>query len=54
MKLKELGESTLRMATTLFEANLIVAFLASPEGLDDDNLDKLVGLMLALRQSAKV
>ena len=49
-KLEELNQSTLQSVTTLFEANLIAVFLVSPKGLDDDNLDKLVGLMVALRQ----
>jgi len=49
-KLKELTQSTSQMETTIYEANLIAGFLVLPEGLDDDNLDKLVGLMVALRQ----
>jgi len=49
-ELKELNQSMLQGVTTIYEANLIVGFLVLPEGLDDDNLDKLVGLMLALRQ----
>jgi len=49
-KLKELTQSTWQRVTTIFEANLIAAFLVSPKGLDDYSLDKLVGLMVALRQ----
>ena len=49
-ELKNLNQSMLQGVTTLFEANLIVAFLVAPNGLDNDNLDKLVGLMVALRQ----
>jgi len=49
-ELKELTQSTLQMETTIYEANLIAAFLVLPKGLDDYNLDKLVGLMVALRQ----
>jgi len=49
-ELKELNQSMLQGVTTIFEANLIAGFLVLPEGLDDDNLDKLVGLMVALRQ----
>ena len=49
-ELKEVNQSMLEEVTTLFEANLIVVFLASPKGLNDDNFDKLIGLMLALRQ----
>ncbi len=48
--LKDLNQSMLHGVTTLFEANLIVAFLVSPKGLDDDTLDKFVRLMVALRQ----
>lgn len=49
-ELKELNQSLLQGVTTIFEANLIAAFLVSPKGLDDYNLDKLVRLMVALRQ----
>ena len=49
-ELKELNQSILQRVTTNYEANLIVRFLASPKELDDHNLDKLIGLMLALRQ----
>ena len=49
-KLKELNQSILEDVTTLFEANLIAAFLILPNGLDNDKLDKLVRLMVALRQ----
>jgi len=49
-ELKELNQAMLQGVTTLFEANLIVAFLVAPKGLDNDKLDKLVGLMVALRQ----
>lgn len=49
-KLKELTQSTSRMETTIYEANLIAGVLVLPEGLDDGNFDKLVGLMVALRQ----
>ena len=48
--MKKLNQSLLQGWTTLFEANLIAGFLVSPNGLDDYNLDKLVGLMVALRQ----
>ncbi len=47
---KELTQSTLQMETIINEASLIAAFLVLPKGLDDSNLDKLVGLMVALRQ----
>lgn len=50
MKLKELNQSAWQMRTTLYEGNLIAAFLASPKGLDDYDLDRLVGLLVALRQ----
>jgi len=49
-KLKELTQSTSQMETIIYESNLIAGFLILPKGLDDDNLDKLVGLMVALRQ----
>ena len=49
-ELKDLNQSMLQGVTTIFEANLIAGFLVLPNGLDDDNLDKLVGLMVALRQ----
>ncbi len=48
--LKDLNQSMLQGVTTIYEANLIVAFLVSPKGLDDYNLDRLVRLMVALRQ----
>lgn len=49
-EVKRLNQSLLQGWTTLFEANLIAGFLVSPNGLDDYNLDKLVRLMVALRQ----
>ena len=49
-ELKDLNQSILQGTTILFEANLIAAFLILPNGLDNDKLDKLVRLMLALRQ----
>ncbi|MBA7679239.1 hypothetical protein ES703_87526 [subsurface metagenome] len=49
-EVKKLNQSLLQGWTTLFEANLIAGFLVSPKGLDDDDLDDLVGLMVALRQ----
>ncbi|MFC1966844.1 hypothetical protein ACFLWI_07910 [Chloroflexota bacterium] len=49
-KLEELNQSTLESVTTLFEANLIAAFLVSPKGLDGNNLDKFIDLIMALRQ----
>ena len=48
--LKDLNQSMLQGVTTIFEANLIVGFLVLPNGLDDNNFDKLVRLMVALRQ----
>lgn len=48
--MEKLNQSLLQGWTTLFEANLVAAFLVSPKELDDYNLDKLVRLMLALRQ----
>jgi len=49
-ELKDLNQSILQGMTILFEANLIATFLVLPNGLDNDKLDKLVRLMLALRQ----
>lgn len=49
-ELKDLNQSILQGTTILFEANLIAAFLILPNRLDNDKLDKLVRLMLALRQ----
>ncbi len=49
-EVKKLNQSLLQGWTTLFEADLIAAFLVLPKGLDDYNLDKLVRLMVALRQ----
>lgn len=49
-ELKELNQSMLQGVTTLFQANLIVGFLVSKEGLDDDCFDDFISLMLALQQ----
>ncbi len=49
-KVKELNQSLLQGWATIFEANLIAGFLVLPNGLDDYNFDKLVRLMVALRQ----
>ncbi len=49
-EVKKLNQSLLLGWTTIFEANLIVAFLVSPKVLNDYHLDKLVRLMVALRQ----
>lgn len=49
-KLEELNQSMLQGVTTIYEANLIAGFLVLPKGLDDYNLDRFVGLMVALRQ----
>ena len=48
-ELKELNQSLLQERATIYEANLIAAFLVSPKGLDDYKLDKLVRLMVELR-----
>ncbi len=49
-ELKDLNQSLLQERATIYEANLIAAFLVSPKVLDDYNLDKFVRLIVALRQ----
>ncbi len=49
-ELKELNQSILQERATIYQANLIAAFLVSPKVLNDYNLDKFVRLMVALRQ----